>query len=117
MKDLVTVLGVGGLLLWAGAAVANPSVNLHCSETKCTYSEEVGPDVTKYYYGYCDGTGNTEVTGSNSKMVCHKAKGLTCTDAAFDPHGEPPYWSCICTDWNPAQRAHADIDLSCPAPS
>ena len=118
MRRLLTILAVGGCLsFWAGAVSADPSVNLKCSETKCQYSEEVGPDVTHYYYGYCDGAGNTQVTGSNSNMVCHKAKHLTCTKASFDPSGSPVYWQCVCTNWNPSKEAHADIDLTCPAPS
>ncbi len=117
MRNLVTILVVGGCSsLWAGAAAAKAINQLHCSKTKCTYSEEIGPSGTKTYQGYCDGTGNTQITDRNSSMVCHKAKDLTCTGAHLVLISTP-YWTCTCTNWNPTQRAHPDIDLSCPAPS
>ncbi len=118
MKDLVMVLGVGGcLLLWAGAAVAKPTVQLHCSKTSCQYTEEIGPLGTKTYEGYCDGTGNTKVTEFNSHMYCHAVKGLTCAGPAWQFMGTHPFWSCTCTNWNTTHEAHIDIDISCPAPS
>ncbi len=118
MRDLITFLVVGGCaLLWAGTTVASPTVQLHCSQTSCSYTEEIGPSGTKTYQGYCDGTGNTKVTKGNSNMVCHKAKGLTCTIGWFPQIGEHPYWSCTCTNWNAIHDAHPAINLSCPAPS
>ena len=119
MKSLVrTLILVSALSLWAGAALAKATNQLHCSETHCSYNEEIGPSGTKSYQGYCDGTGNTQVTIHNSSMTCHKAKGLTCTVAAFiEGNDEHPYWSCTCTNWNATKEAHPDIDLSCPSPS
>ncbi len=118
MRVLVAILVVGGCLsLWAGAANATQSVQLHCSKINCQFTEEIGPSGTKSYEGYCDGTGNTTVTGGNSYMVCHKAKGLTCTRVYFNDGAKPPYWSCTCTNWNATKRAHPDIDVQCPSPS
>ena len=118
MRHLVTILVLGGCLsLWAGAAAAKATTQLHCSETKCSYTEEIGPSGTKTYRGFCDGTGNTKVTNLNSGLVCHKAKGLTCTAGFFNEASSPRYWSCTCTNWSDKHRAHPDIDLSCPAPS
>ncbi len=112
MRDLVKVLILGSALsLSAGAAAAWPTVELHCSETSCQYNEEIGPSGTKTYEGFC-----YSFTGTDSKMVCHKAKGLTCTQAIYVKEDTPPHWACTCTNWNPAHEAHTDIDMSCPSP-
>ncbi len=118
MRDLVKVLILGSALsLPAGAAAAKATVELHCGETSCQYTEEIGPSGTKSYEGFCDETGNIPVTADNSDLFCHKAKGLTCTVAVFLKYANPPYWSCTCTNWNPTQEAHPDIDVSCPSPN
>ena len=119
MRRLVAILIAGGCLsLWAGAAAASATVQLHCSDLSCQYTEEIGPDGTKSYQGYCDGTGNTKVTEGNSDMDCHKAKDLTCTFANFEfPDDKHPYWSCTCTNWNATHEAHPAINITCPAPS
>ncbi len=118
MRVLVTILVAGSCALpWAGAASAKSTVQLHCSKTKCTYTEEIGPSGTKSYQGYCDGTGNTKVTYDNSHFDCHKAKGLTCTVPTFFGNIQHPVWSCTCTNWNATHEAHPDIDLWCPEPS
>ena len=118
MRNLVTVLVAGGCLsLWAGAVAAKATVQQHCSQKSCSYTEEIGPSGTKTYQGYCDGTGNTKVTYNNSHYDCHKAKGLTCTVATFFGGIPHPYWSCTCTNWNMTHEAHPAIDLWCPDPS
>ncbi len=118
MRDLITILVLGSALsLSAGTAFGKATQQLHCSERSCSYTEEIGPSGTKTYQGYCDGTGKTTVDNKNSDMVCHKAKGLTCTVGWFTPISDHPYWSCTCTNWNAIHEAHPDIDLSCPAPS
>ena len=115
MRDLVTILVVGGCLsLWAGAAAAKGITTLHCGGTSCSYPEEIGPSGTKTYEGFCDGTKAT-LNYDNSNMACHKQKGLTCTQGIIFAPGN--YWSCTCTNWNDKHEAHTTIDLKCPPPN
>ncbi len=116
MKELVRTLIVGSVLsVLAGTALA---AQLHCSQTKCHYTETLKGSHSQTFTGYCDGTGNTKVTDDNSSMTCHKAKGLTCTGANWTDFvwGKVPYWSCTCTNWNTKQQT-TTIDVGCPAPS
>ncbi len=118
MRDLVAILMVGGCsLLWSGAVAVSGEAELHCGGRSCNWTEEIGPSGSKSFNGYCDGLGNTQLTASNSALICHKAKGLTCTAAWIVVSTDPHYWSCTCTNWNDKQEAHPDIDISCPAPS
>ncbi len=109
MKDLVRTLLLGGALsLLAGGAFAWKTEDLHCDTSKCAFDEELGPSQTKSYIGYCDGYSNSP---SNSTMVCHAVKGMTCTNAQFGSH-----WSCICTNWA-IKEQHTTIDVYCKAPN
>ncbi len=113
MKDLIKIVLLGSALsLWAGAAGATAIVELSCGEPSCQFTEEIGPSGTKTFHGHCNVGTNT-----NSKMVCHKAKGLTCTTFFYNARANPPYMSCTCTNWNAVHEAHPDIDLTCPPPN
>lgn len=103
MKDLIrTLVLCSALSLWTSAAQAIE--HLQCSDPKCVYSEEIGPDQTKTYRGQC---GDKEYY--NYSMVCHAVKGTTCTNAIpLDT-----YWACTCTNWNATQRKNLTIDLLC----
>ena len=116
MRHLITILVVGGCLsLWAGAAAAGGPTNLDCGETHCAYTGEVGPSKTKEFHGNCTKDNNAVLNYDNSKMICHKASGLTCTAGVIYAPGN--YWSCTCTNWNDKHDAHPAIDLSCPSPN
>ncbi len=109
MKDLVSTLLLGGaLFVLAGGAIAKQGEDLHCNTSNCAFDEELGPSQTKTFIGYCDGYSNAP---SNSTMVCHAVKGMTCTNAQFDNH-----WSCICTNWETKER-HTTIDVYCKDPN
>ncbi|MEM7075430.1 MAG: hypothetical protein AAGA28_12475 [Pseudomonadota bacterium] len=116
MEDLVRALGVGiAISLMAATASAKATNQLHCSTTSCSWTEEIGPSGTKSFQGYCDGVSG--VNKQNSKMVCHKTDGTTCTVADFIDDGASTgsYWSCTCTNWNDKHDEHPVVDLSCPA--
>lgn len=105
MKNLVRTLVLGSALpLWAGAAEAKSIVNLHCGEPKCAYSEELGPDKTHTYRGYC---GNKDP--SDYSMACYAVKGTTCLPGSQAAQ----WWYCECTNWNAAKRKYVTIDLYC----
>ena len=114
MEDLARkLLLAGALCVLAGAAFAKQSEQLHCKQTKCVYSEEMGPDQTKQYQGFCDGV---QMTNQNSSMKCHPVDHMTCTVAYFIS-GAPknPYCSCTCTNWSATKRKNATVDVACPA--
>ena len=116
MRDLITILVVGGCLsLWTGAAVAGGPTQLKCGETSCQYTGEIGPSKTKEFEGFCTAPNLPTLNYDNSKMICHKAKGLTCAQGMIFAPGN--YWYCTCTNWNDKHDAHTSIDLSCPSPS
>ena len=105
MKALVsTLLLCGALSALAGPAVAGKVVSLHCQKGECTFSEELGPDQTHEYRGFC-----AEENALEFKMYCHPVKGMTCTP----PTRIGYYWSCTCTNWDPTKRQYASIDLDC----
>ncbi len=115
MKGLMSALVLGcALPFLAGEAFAEATKQLHCSTTKCAYTEQLNKDGTTSFQGYCDGTNN--VTNKNSSMKCHPVEGMTCT-VPFWIHldKEHPYWSCTCTNWSATKKQDATIDLSCPA--
>lgn len=105
MKVLTRALILCGTLsVLAGPAMAGKVVPLNCQTGDCKYSEEMGPDQTHEYRGFCAGENAFEF-----KMACHPVKGMTCTAAtAVDP-----YWSCMCTNWNSTDRKHVSVDLEC----
>ncbi len=117
MKDLVGALILAGVLsVLAGTAFAKATKQLHCSTTKCTYTEQLNKDGTTSFQGYCDGT--SYVTEENSEMDCHPVKGMTCMGNYFvNIDANHPYWSCTCTNWSATKKLNATIDLLCPAPS
>ncbi len=94
----------GTVSLLAGAAMAKGTVDLHCQEGTCQYTEELGPLQTKTYHAHCDG----EVWQQYS-MRCHPVKYTTCTV----PVAINPYWSCSCTNWDPTERKNVSIDVLC----
>lgn len=109
MEDLARkLLFACALSVLAGVAVAKGPQDLHCDTTKCTYSEELGPDQTKEYRGHCRGK---VMTRDNSKMTCYAVKGTTCTFVYYDGS----YWTCTCTNWNPTERKNISVSLWCPA--
>lgn len=80
-------------------------VILHCAQSECDYDEEMGPSKSSTFNAWC-----TENTNSTiSKMVCHKAEGVTCTAATQ----EGDYWSCLCTNWDPTERNYVHVDVTC----
>ncbi len=117
MKGLMSALALGcALPLLAGTAFAKATKQLHCSTTKCAYTEQLNKDGTTSFQGYCDGT--NKMTKDNSSMKCHPVKGMTCAGYDFvDLDENHPYWSCTCTNWSATKKQDATIDLSCPAPS
>ncbi len=107
MKGIIsTLVFCGTLSLSAGPAVAKAEVSLHCQKGTCAYTEELGPDQTKQFEGYCAGE-----AVSDFKMVCHAVKGTTCTKPVASPFSQ--YWSCTCTNWNATQRKNVTIDVEC----
>ncbi len=117
MRNLVMILIVGSCaLFWAGAEGARADTSLSCGTTSCKYNEEFKASQKKKFHGHCDGT-NTKMTASNSQMICHKASGLTCTQALLvNANKSDTYWSCHCTNWN-TKKHSTTIDIKCPAPS
>ncbi len=109
MKDLVrTLLLCGALSVLAGGAIAKQVEDLHCKQAKCAFGEEFGPSQTKTFNGYCDGYSNDR---DNSNMICHAAKGLTCTIAVISEN-----WRCTCTNWD-IKEQHTTIDVYCEGPN
>ncbi len=105
MKDLMMTFVLGSALsVLAGGAIAD--VDLHCSQSKCVYNEELGPSQTKTYNAYCSGYQNDP---SNSTLYCHPVEGMTCTFIGF----YQTHWTCTCTNWKTKEQ-HATIDLYCP---
>ncbi len=119
MKSLVAnVILVSALSFWGGADVARAAQELSCGTRSCSYTEEIGPVGSKTYHGHCYGIGNTPFLQSNSSMVCHAVKGVTCSPASWDNGVQSdPYWNCECTNWNATHEAHPTFDITCPAPS
>lgn len=107
-----TLILVSALSLVTGPAAAKQVEKLHCSD-KCTFTEEQGPDQTKEYRGFCDGT--EEMSVANSKLKCSPSKNMTCT-VSFLIDTVTEYWSCSCTNWSPSQRRNATVTLTCPPP-
>ena len=106
MKGLIsTLVFCGTLSLLAGPAMAKAEVSLHCQKGTCTYTEELGPDQTHEYRGFCAGENTAEF-----RMVCHAVKGTTCTGILA---GNKNYWYCNCTNWNTKAEKHVTIDLEC----
>ncbi len=114
MKHLAkTLILVSALSLSAGSAFAK-IVELHCSTTKCVYTEHLGGLATKTLQSYCDGTQGLDQ--KNSSMICHPVKGMTCTAAVWvDSEPSHPYWLCSCTNWD-TKAQDATIDVTCPLP-
>ncbi len=109
MKDLVRTLLLGGALsVLAGGAIAKQVEDLHCQQPHCAFDEELGPSQTKTFKGYC----NYTMDESNSNMICHAVKGMTCTLIILERGN---YWQCMCTNWETKER-HTTIDVYCPGP-
>ncbi len=112
MKVLIsTLILYSALSALPGPAVAERVVSLNCAKGTCSFSEELGPDQTHAYRGFC-----AEENPAEFKMVCHAVKGTTCDGAMMSA---PPadYWYCSCTNWDPTQRKNVSIDLLCNSPS
>lgn len=109
MKALAGILLLAGALsVLAGGAIAKQVENLHCKQPKCAFNEELGPSQTKTFNGYCDAYKNSP---TNSDMICHAAKGMTCTVVS----SITGHWQCMCTNWN-AKKQHTTIDVYCQGP-
>lgn len=107
MKAPVKSLVIASALsVLAGGAIAKQIEDFHCRQAKCAYNVELGPSQTKTLRGYCDAS---HATGTNSSMVCHAVKGMTCALNGF--FGD--YWSCLCTNWE-TKRQYTTIDVYCP---
>ncbi len=105
MKTLIgTFILCGALSVLAGEAVASEVVSLNCAEGECKFSEELAPDQTHEYRGFCAGE-----KPNDFDMDCHAVKGTTCTA----PFPVSNYRSCSCTNWDPTQRKSVTIDLEC----
>ncbi len=110
MKDLIRILLLGGILT-ALAGPAAAQTYLHCQQAKCAYDEKFGPLQSRTFIGNCEGYPNN---GTNTNMVCHAVKGMTCDGAYFDD--DKGQWSCDCTNWA-TKTQNTTMDVYCKGPN
>ncbi len=104
MKFPVSVLVLAGILsVLAGADFAYGDDKLACGQSECQFKVTLKPFYEQTYEGIC---GPQNKAAEN--MVCHKAKGITCTKAEYIDKK----WTCQCGNWTTKEHS-TSIDVYC----
>ncbi len=104
MKHLIRVLILGStFFVLAGMIVVQADELVKCSEPKCIKTVYLAPNDGMVFDAECD-----QQDYYVENMVCHKAKGVTCTKATY----KNLEWTCNCTNWDEKTRS-TTVDVWC----